>query len=133
MSDKSTNWTELREFRAVDLTESFVLSWNVYSGSLQIDLDLFLCPEHAFYERPRPKERACYRPAVLEFPYCSRIESAAHRGSADAVSAIAAKLAAGKIRGFRLVDDGRYEISGAFGEVEIHAERPILRLKELTT
>lgn len=133
MSEKSTNWTELREFRAVDLSESFVLSWDANSGSLQIDLDLVLCPEHAFYERPRPREPACYRPAVLEFPYCSRIVSAASRGSADAVSAIAAKLTAGKISGLRLIDDGHYEISGAFGKVEIHAERPILRLRELTT
>ncbi|HEX9853274.1 MAG TPA: hypothetical protein VGA68_09685 [Woeseiaceae bacterium] len=133
MPDKSTNWTELREFRAVDLTESFVLSWDAESGSLQIDLDLCLCPEHPFYERPRPKERACYRPAVLEFPHCSGIESAASRGLADAVSCAAAKLAAGKISGLHLIDDGRYEISGAFGRVEIHAERPVLRLKEMTT
>ncbi len=133
MADKSTNWTELREFRAVDLSESFVLSWSVNSGSLQIDLDLFLCPEHAFYERPRPKERACYRPAVLEFPYCSRIGSTTSRGSAESVSAIAAKLMAGKISGLRLVDDGHYEITGAFGKLEIHAERPILRLREMTT
>ena len=133
MPDKSTNWTELREFRAVDLTESFVLSWGANSGSLQIDLDLFLCPEHAFYERPRPKERACYRPAVLEFPYCSRLAATASPGSADAVSEIAAKLTAGKISGLRLVDDGHYEITGAFGKVEIHAERPILRLREMTT
>lgn len=132
MSDKSTNWTELREFRAVDLTESFVLSWNTESGSLQIDLDLFLCPEHAFYDRPRPKERACYRPAILEFPYCSRIKSATSHGAGDTVSARTAKLASGRISGLRLVDDGHYELKGDFGTVEIFAERPILRLKELT-
>ena len=133
MPDKSTNWTELREFRAVDLTQSFVLSWETDGGSLQIDLDLCLSPEHAFYERPRPRERACYRPAVLEFPYCSRLETIAARGDADAVSAVAAGLRGGKITGLRLVDEGRYEMSGAFGRVEIHAERPILRLRELST
>ena len=133
MPDKSTNWTELREFRAVDLTQSFVLSWETDGGSLQIDLDLCLSPEHAFYERPRPRERACYRPAVLEFPYCSRLETTAARGDADAVSAVAAGLGGGKITGLRLVDEGRYEMSGAFGRVEIHAERPILRLRELST
>lgn len=123
----------MREFRAVDLTESFVLCWVTESGSLRIDLDLFLCPEHTFYERPRPRERACFRPAVLEFPYCSRIESTASRGAAEMVSIIAAELTSGKISGLRLIDEGRYEISGTFGKVEIHAERPILRLKELTT
>jgi hypothetical protein len=133
MRENPTNWTELREFRAVDLLQSFVLSWNAESGSLQIDLDLCLCPEHAFYERPRPKERACFRPAILEFPYCSRLVSAVFKGDGNAVSETAGKLASGKISGLRLVDDGRYEMNGAFGRVEIHAERPILRLKELAT
>lgn len=132
MPDKSTNWTDLREFRAVNLTESFVLSWDTESDSLEIDLDLALAPEHAFYERPRPNERACYRPATLEFPDCSRIESAADRSTGDTVALTAAKLNGGKISGLRLIDDGHYEITGSFGKVEIRAERPILRLKELT-
>ena len=133
MAEHSTNWKELREFRAVELTQSFVLSWEADGGSLHIDLDLCLGPEHAFYERPRPKERACYRPAVLEFPYCSRLQSAMAGGDATAVATVAAGLAGGRISGLRLIDDGRYEMSGAFGKVEIHAERPILRLRELTT
>jgi hypothetical protein len=133
MPDVSTNWTELREFRAVDLLQSFVLSWRMDGGTLQIDVDLFLCPEHAFYERPRPKERACFRAAFLEFPYCTRIDAAVSRGTESSASDTAAKLKGGKIAGFRLVDDGHYEMDGAFGRVEIHAERPILRLKELST
>jgi hypothetical protein len=132
MPDKATNWTDLREFRAVRLTESFILSWAIESGSLEIDLDLSLAPDHAFYERPRPNERACFRPAILEFPDCSRIDRAATRGTGDSVTQTAAKLNGGKISGLHLIDDGRYEILGSFGKVEIHAERPILRLKELT-
>ena len=54
-------------------------------------------------------------------------------GDATAVATVAAGLAGGRISGLRLIDDGRYEMSGAFGKVEIHAERPILRLRELTT
>jgi hypothetical protein len=133
MRENPTNWTELREFRAVDLLQSFVLSWHAESGSPQIDLDLYLCPEHAFYERPRPKERACFRPAFLEFPHCTRLVSAVFKDDGNAVSETAGKLASGRITGLRLVDDGRYEMNGAFGRVEIHAERPILRLKELAT
>ena len=75
MTDNVTDWRELREFRAIDMTKSFVLSWNYESESLLIDLDLFLCPDHAFYEEPRPAEKACFRPALLEFPYCSSIRS----------------------------------------------------------
>jgi hypothetical protein len=133
MPEKSANWTELREFHAVDLAQSFALSWGTESGSLLIDVDLFLCPEHAFYEQPRPRERGCFRAATLEFPRCTWLESAVFQDVATSVEATAAKLASGRISGLRLVDEGRYTIDGAFGKVEIHAERPILRISELST
>lgn len=124
-----TNWTELREFRAVDLTESFIVGWGTDRDSLMVDLDLFLCPEHAFYEAPRPAEGACYRPAMLEFPHCVTLSGDKVGTRPRSVSHAAAQLAHGRISGLRVVDDGRYEMTGAFGKVEIHAERPILRLK----
>jgi len=44
MADDGTDWRDLREFKAVDLSKSFVLSWDTDSESLMIDLDLYLCP-----------------------------------------------------------------------------------------
>ena len=129
MTDDVTDWRELREFSAVDLTKSFVLSWGTESESLLIDLDLFLCPDHAFYEKPRPAEKACFRPALLEFPYCSAIASGADAQNGQSVADIAATLGHGAIGGLRRVGEGRYEITGEFGHVEIDAERPLLRLK----
>lgn len=123
----TVNWTELREFRAVDLTRSFVLSWEFEADSLLIDLDLALCPEHTFYEEPRPSEMACFRPAVLEFPNCTEIISPV-AGSASDNREVAADLEHGKIGGFKLVAEGEYELSGEFGDVRIVAERPLLRL-----
>ena len=73
--DLPTDWRDLREFAAVDLSRSFVLSWEVESGVLLIDVDLLLTPEHPFYETPRPREKVCIRPAVIEFPFCQRIAS----------------------------------------------------------
>ena len=35
----------------------------------------------------------------------------------------------GSIEGFRRLADGRYEISGEFGNVLVSSERPLLRLK----
>ena len=128
MTGDVTDWTELREFNAVDLTKSFVLSWNTESESLLIDLDLYLCPDHAFYEAPRPAEKACYRPALLEFPYCSDIQSDGKAASDKSVGTVAASLGLGAIEGLRRVGEGRYEITGEFGQVEIGAERPLLRL-----
>lgn len=123
-----TDWRQLREFRAVDLTQSFVLSWDVESEALLIDVDLYLTPEHAFYEKPRPAERACIRPAVIEFPYCESIRSDRISPGSGPLAATG-ELGIGAIEGFGRLADGRYEISGAFGLVHIDAERPILRLK----
>jgi hypothetical protein len=124
----STDWRMLREFAAVDLTRSFVLSWELELDTLLMDIDLYLMPEHPFYEKPRPAEKVCIRPAVIEFPLCDRIEAddvATHSEPA----AIVDKLGHGAIEGFRRLADGRYEISGEFGVVLIDAERPIMRLK----
>ncbi len=62
----AVDWTELREFAAVDLAQSFALSWYVETGTLMLDIDLFLTPEHPFYEKPRPREKVCIRPAIIE-------------------------------------------------------------------
>lgn len=129
MNDDVTDWRELREFNAVDLSKSFLLSWDMESESLMIDLDLYLCPEHAFYEEPRPAEKACYRPANLEFPYCSRIRSDGDRKDGQSVSDMAETLGLGAIEGLRRIGEGVYEIKGDFGQIEIEAERPLLRLK----
>ncbi len=127
MTTDVTNWTELREFSGVDLEQSFVVDWETEGESLLIDLDLFLRPEHAFYEEPRPAEGACYRQAVIEFAYCTKVTGPESEGTSEVAEAIKA-LKTGRISGLRRNGDGFYEIVGEFGSVGINAERPILRL-----
>lgn len=127
-SDFPTDWRKLPEFNAVDLARSFVLSWEVESNTLLIDVDLLLTPEHPFYESPRPREKVCIRPAVIEFPFCERVVSDGLPAETRPAAATE-QLGNGAIAGFRQISDGQYEISGAFGTVLIEAERPILRLK----
>lgn len=119
--DGSVDWRKLPEFAAVDLQKSFVLGWEVEAGLLMIDVDLYLMPEHAFYEEPRPAEKVCIRPAALEFPLFEGIESDQGKPLAQ--------LGNGAISGLWRHNDGRYEIRGDFGVVLIDAERPIIRLK----
>ncbi len=122
MSDEgATDWRKLREFAGIDLCRSFVLGWESRAGLLTIDVDLLLTPEHAFYEKPRPAEKVCIRPAAIEFPHFVRIES-------DNGASLGA-LGTGAIKGLQKTVDGRYEIEGEFGVVRIDAERPIVRLK----
>ena len=126
-ADDRVSWRQLREFADVDLARSFVLSWHVEFGTLVVDVDLFLEPDHPFYEKPRPAEKVCIRPAAIEFPYCEGLLSD-HVTGTDVVD-IAGNLGHGAIEDLSVVGDGRYELSGEFGTVSISAERPILRLK----
>ncbi|NQV85636.1 MAG: hypothetical protein HQ492_00970 [Woeseiaceae bacterium] len=122
-----TDWRKLLEFAAVDLDRSYILSWHIESQILMIDIDVQLTAGHPFYEKPRPAEKVCIRPAIIEFPYCEGLTVA---GGASATIAETAKgLRHGVVEGLRRHADGRYEINGAFGTVFISADRPILRLK----
>ena len=94
-----------------------------------VELDLFLTPEHPFYEKPRPAEKVCIRPAVIEFPYCEAL-TLNGEGSAEPISAVAERIGLGAIAGLVRRDEGPYEVEGRFGRVSIDAERPILRLRQ---
>ena len=125
---RDIDWRQLREFADVDLERSFVLSWAFEAGTLLIDVDVLLLSEHPFYEPPRPAEKLCIRPALIEFPLCVAVAPAGTEPSAG-LSASAASLGSGAIAGLKLIADGNYELSGDFGTVRIEAERPLLRLK----
>ncbi len=122
-----TDWRELREFRYLDLEASFVLGWQLRGDTLCVDLDLHLEPGHAFYETPRPAEKVCIRPAVLEFPHCEGLSRPDDGAGADR-GALVAALGIGNIDGLVVYADGVYELSGKFGTVVIDAGRPVLRL-----
>ena len=125
--DGKISWRQLREFADVDLTKSFVLSWHTEGETLVIDIDLYLEAEHPFYEKPRPAEKNCIRPASIEFPYCEKLQADVVDG--DEVLEITGKIGHGAINDLNVLDDGRYAIIGEFGTVSVIAERPILRLK----
>lgn len=117
----------MREFADVDLAKSFVLSWHTERDTLVIEIDLSLEPGHPFYEKPRPAEKVCIRPAIIEFPWCDGLSL--DRLPPGEVTEIAGKIAHGAIEDLEVVGDGQYEMRGEFGTVSIIAERPILRLK----
>ena len=131
MTDDTTDWRELREFAAVELTASFVLSWHMEAVSLMIDLDLYLCPAHPFFEKPRPSEKGCFRAAFLEFPACTKVHVAGKMDQ-DPPNEMIQSLGPGRITGLRRTGEGRYEIYGKFGTVDISADRPLLRIKDMS-
>jgi hypothetical protein len=126
--DDITDWRALREFAGVDLTRSFVLSWEIVAGTLVIDTDLCLTPAHPFYEKPRPAQRDCISAAVIEFPLFAALRSDRLADAIDPASALR-QIGHGAIKGLSCLADGEYELSGDFGVVLIDAERPLLRIK----
>jgi hypothetical protein len=126
--NEAIDWRSLREFSHVDLTRSFVLSWYFEAETLFIDTDIHLLPDHPFYEKPRPAEKVCIRPALVEFPFCVDVRVDGSTGGDD-ISATLGRLGHGAITGLQRRGDGRYEILGDFGTVTVEAERPVLRLK----
>lgn len=134
MAEDTTDWSQFREFRAVELTQSFVLSWHYHDGSLLIDIDLCLCAEHRFYETPRPAENACYRQAIIEFPDCLQLLKRAepdHCAAGGSIEETIAALGTGRISELLRTADGEYRIGGKFGNVAISADRPLLRIRGL--
>lgn len=131
MADDITDWTELREFKGVDLAASFVLSWHRDGHRLLIDMDLCLLPDHALYEPPRRDGQACIWPAALEFPHCDRIEAGGQSADEQTFGPFASRLGLGRISSLQRTGEGRYRLQGRFGSVQIDADRPILRLGTL--
>ncbi len=125
--DTVTDWRKFREFSAIALDHSYVLSWHIEQETLVVDVDVLLTEEHPFFETPRPSEKQCIRPAVIEFPYCEKVET--EEKDVSGLASIVASLSLGKISNLSRLEDGRYEIEGEFGRVAVTAERPILRLK----
>lgn len=128
-SDDITQWTELQEFRGVDLTSSYVLSWRYDKELLEIETDICLTPRHAHYESPRPSEGVCITPAIIEFPFCERLDAAGRSRTQGAIKGLTGAIGHGRIRNLQRIAEGVYRLDGEFGRVEIHAERPLLRLR----
>lgn len=129
IEDDITPWTSLHEFRGVDLTASYVLSWRFKLGALKLDSDVCLTPEHALYETPRPSEKGFILAAVIEFPGCERLLKSDQPAERTAISKMAAELRHGRIANLQRIADGVYRLEGAFGDITIHSERPLLRLR----
>ena len=128
MSENTTPWRDLHEFTSVDLEESFVLSWKIDGESLLIDVDLFLCADHIFYEKPRPSEGACFRPAAIEFRNCTSLRGNNLKDELAGTEDTTTALGLGKIHDLRRTGEGEYKMSGEFGDVDIAGDRPIVWL-----
>lgn len=61
------DWTELSEFKGIDLNDSFVLSWEQSADKVEFNIEASVWPQSAHYSKPKPNEHTCYRKATLTF------------------------------------------------------------------
>jgi hypothetical protein len=135
VSDDTTDWRNLREFKGIDLTRSFLLSWEVARSTLRLDVDLYILPDHPHYEKPRPSEKACFLAGHIDFPDCTQVvgDAAVSDGSSsESIADSTLHLGGGKISAMTRTGEGEYVICGDFGQVAIHGDRPMVRLKDRT-
>lgn len=59
------DWTQLSEFKGIDLNDSFVLNWHQTSDKVEINLEASIWPQSAYYIKPKINEHTCYRGATL--------------------------------------------------------------------
>jgi hypothetical protein len=119
----ASDWTQLREFDGVDLSESYVLGWVLAEDELVLELDVALTPDHALYTPPRAEERTCWVRGHLHCPGASSVQ-----GLQDQCGIVGATDATGA-GDYGSIDelswaDGQAHIVGEFGDITLRSSRP---------
>jgi hypothetical protein len=117
-----TPWEDMELFRHVLVTDCFVLSWAEHDGSLTFEVEASLWPGHPLYSKPPKTDWTCYRKATLRFPGVRRIEGLRTMAETPSTTDPDDSIDYGSFHGLHLADDGRYHLSGDFGEVTIESD-----------
>lgn len=111
-------WTELEQFRGIDLNDSFILGWHLEGRSVIFDLEASLWPESEYYMPPKPGEYTCYRRATLAFKNVIGCIGLPSMKSAPKSADAAEEIDFGNIDSLQILEDG-FSVSGDFGTVNI--------------
>jgi len=61
------DWKEFKEFKGIDLNDSFVIEWSSSNNELTFKLEASIWPESEYYQKPNSNEYTCYKTAELKF------------------------------------------------------------------
>lgn len=112
------DWTELEQFRGIDLTDSFILGWRLEGQRVIFELEASIWPESEYYMPPKPGEYTCYRRATLAFKNVIECIGLPSMESAPKSADAAGKIDFGNIDSLQILDDG-FSVSGDFGTANI--------------
>jgi hypothetical protein len=124
------NWTAMPAFHGLDLSESFISSWEHHENSLLVEADFVLTPDHPSFRPPVPDEWACFKRGKLTFPNVRSTKGL--RSMAEVRPAIDAtgERDYGHFDSFVERAPGTFEVSGDFGTFTVESEQPIVEIRE---
>lgn len=112
------DWTELEQFRGIDLNDSFILGWRLEGQCVIFELEASIWPESEYYIPPKPGEYTCYRRATLAFKNVTECVGLPSMKSAPKSADAAERIDFGNIDSLQALNDA-FSVSGDFGTVNI--------------
>ncbi len=112
------NFTELEIFKGIDLTDSFVLYWELERNCLSFDLEASVWPESRYYSKPKDDEFTCYKKARLDFLNVDSIQGLKDMNQVTPSTDVSGEKDYGNIDSLIIDEDG-FSLEGDFGEIAI--------------
>ncbi|MFF4358473.1 hypothetical protein [Streptomyces sp. NPDC001604] len=125
MTAKKVDYAQLDGFANFYLEDSFVLEVKATPGSLVLEVELVLTPQHPAYHPPAPGEQHCYARATIEFPKVRNLMWA-DQGTPPAVDASGAKDFGGIDALFW--NGSVFHVEGDWGAIDVASAPPVVRL-----
>ncbi len=124
-----SSYSEIDEFSSYFLEDSYVLAIMAKSGSMILNLEVVLTPEHPDYSADHPGEQHCYRRGRLVF---SGVTDLNWKGQGVQPARDASgELDYGGIDSWLVESGGRHRLEGDFGVIEVIASRAEILLEGL--
>jgi hypothetical protein len=111
------SYAEMEEFAPYYLEDSYVLGVTATPGTLDVELDIVLTPEHPEYSPDHPGEQHCYRRGHLRFRNVSYLLWDA-QGSVPARD-VTGETDFGCVDLWSVEDGTRHLIVGDFGRISV--------------
>ena len=122
------DWTAIPAFDGLDLTESFILSWEHRENLLRFEVDFVLTEEHSAFHPPTPGEWACFLRGALAFPNVQSLSGLPAMSSVRPAVDATGEKDYGHFDVFAELAPGRFEVSGDFGTFFVESDAPLVVL-----
>jgi hypothetical protein len=124
------NWTAIPAFDGLDLTESFIFSWEQDNQTLRFEVDFVLTPGHPMFRPPSQDEWACFRRGALTFPNVRAIAGLKSMSEVRPAIDATGERDYGHFETFVEHAQGSFEVSGDFGMLLVESGPPLVDIRE---